>query len=160
MKPINERIEFLIKKLGLKKVQFAETLNITPSYVTRLIAGKGQPSPRLIEDMARKFHVREEWLREGKGEMFAPQDETTLLDDDTLDDMDKAILKAYIAAPKELRAYLKEKIMELAKVAAAQSPAVESPAPVEEDNVDVEAAVEEYRQRLLAAKKAQPKSVA
>ena len=54
----------------MKKVRFAERINIDQSYVTQLTSGKRNPSDRTISDICREFNVREEWLRNGSGEMF------------------------------------------------------------------------------------------
>ena len=70
MDNIGERIGELIESLGMKKVRFAERLKIDQSYVTQLTSGKRKPSDRTISDMCREFNVREEWLRNGRGEMF------------------------------------------------------------------------------------------
>lgn len=70
MDNIGERIGELIESLGMKKVRFAERLKIDQSYVTQLTSGKRKPSDRTISDICREFNVREEWLRNGRGEMF------------------------------------------------------------------------------------------
>lgn len=67
---IGYRIGALIEALGMKKVRFAERINIDQSYVTQLTSGKRNPSNRTISDICREFNVREEWLRNGSGEMF------------------------------------------------------------------------------------------
>lgn len=67
---INSRIGMLIEALNMKKVRFAERLKIDQSYVTQLTSGKRNPSNRTISDICREFNVREEWLRNGRGEMF------------------------------------------------------------------------------------------
>lgn len=67
---IGKRINELIKTLDIKKVRFAERLKIDQSYVTQLTSGKRNPSERTISDICREFNVREEWLRNGRGEMF------------------------------------------------------------------------------------------
>lgn len=67
---IGERIGDLVETLGIKKVRFAERLKIDQSYVTQLTSGKRKPSDRTISDICREFNVREEWLRNGSGEMF------------------------------------------------------------------------------------------
>lgn len=67
---IGYRIGLLIDALGMKKVRFAERINIDQSYVTQLTSGKRNPSDRTISDICREFNVREEWLRNGSGEMF------------------------------------------------------------------------------------------
>lgn len=70
MDNIGERIGMLIETLNMKKVRFAERLKIDQSYVTQLTSGKRNPSDRTISDICREFNVREEWLRNGTGEMF------------------------------------------------------------------------------------------
>lgn len=67
---IGKRIGELIKALDIKKVRFAERLKIDQSYVTQLTNCKRNPSERTISDICREFNVREEWLRDGSGEMF------------------------------------------------------------------------------------------
>ena len=67
---IGYRIGLLIDALGMKKVRFAERINIDQSYVTQLTNGKRNPSDRTISDICREFNVREEWLRNGSREMF------------------------------------------------------------------------------------------
>lgn len=71
MNSFGDRISALISELGITKTSFADKLNITQPYVSKLIKN-GIPSDRLIEDICEKFNVREEWLRNGEGEMFCP----------------------------------------------------------------------------------------
>lgn len=73
--PINHQIDLLIKKLNIKKVNFAKILKIDQSYVTRLVKGDNIPSDRLIDDICREFNVNEVWLRTGEGDMFTKIDE-------------------------------------------------------------------------------------
>lgn len=70
MNHLNERINYLIKSLGMKKTAFAEKLNISQAFVSQLCSGVKQPSERTIQDICTKFNVNEEWLRTGKGEIF------------------------------------------------------------------------------------------
>ncbi len=71
MNSYGERISELITKLGITKTAFADKLNITQPYVSKLIKN-GTPSDRLIEDICEKFNVNEKWLRTGEEEMFRP----------------------------------------------------------------------------------------
>lgn len=66
------RISALLSALSMKQTVFAERLNLSPSYVSRIIAGDKVPSDRTIQDICDKFKVSEEWLRTGQGEMFRP----------------------------------------------------------------------------------------
>lgn len=70
MNHLNERINYLIKSLGMKKTAFAEKLNVSQAFVSQLCSGVKQPSERTIQDICTKFNVNEEWLRIGNGEMF------------------------------------------------------------------------------------------
>lgn len=70
MNHLNERINYLIKSLGMKKTAFAEKLNVSQAFVSQLCSGVKQPSERTIQDICTKFNVNEEWLLTGEGEIF------------------------------------------------------------------------------------------
>ena len=67
---MGERIGKLLDALKIKKVRFAQRLNIDQSYVSQLVSGKRNPSDWTVADICREFHVSELWLRTGQGEMF------------------------------------------------------------------------------------------
>lgn len=93
MTTMGERIELIITRNGLKKVEFARKLGIDQSYVTKLLKGeKFKPSESLVKLICREFGVSEDWLRTGDGEMYAKKT------DDALD----CVLDKY-ALPRELR---------------------------------------------------------
>ena len=69
MDTINQRIDFLIKELGFTKTKFAESLHVSPQFISSLCSGAKQPSDRTIADICREFNVNEDWLRTGEGEM-------------------------------------------------------------------------------------------
>jgi transcriptional regulator with XRE-family HTH domain len=90
---LNERLEKVIKYLGIKKMYFAEKIGFTPSYVSMILNGKKMnPSVRFFESVARAFRVNIEWLRTGEGEMFAGADLN-------LSDEDAALVEKYRALP-------------------------------------------------------------
>ena len=70
---MSERILELINSLGISKTDFANTLKVTPAYISKIINKGAMPSERLIDDICEKYGVVEEWLREGTGEMFTSQ---------------------------------------------------------------------------------------
>lgn len=70
MTDFNVRVSELIKSLGMRKTAFAERLNVSQAFVSQLCSGSSNPSDRTIADICREFHVNEEWLRTGEGEMF------------------------------------------------------------------------------------------
>jgi transcriptional regulator with XRE-family HTH domain len=67
---VNERISYIIKSLGIKKVEFAKALNVSGAFVSQMCSGDGAPSDRTIADICRIFNVNEAWLRTGIGEPF------------------------------------------------------------------------------------------
>ena len=60
----------------MTKTAFAEKLNITQAYVSKLSNGGKTPSDRTITDICREFDVNEIWLRTGEGEMFIQRTRT------------------------------------------------------------------------------------
>lgn len=67
---MKERISSIIQALGITKSKFAETLNVSPAFVSQMCSGAGKPSERTISDICGKFGVNPEWLKTGEGEMF------------------------------------------------------------------------------------------
>ena len=67
---MKDRIEFVIKKSNIKKVDFAKRLNISQAFVSQMCSGIAKPSDRTIQDICREFGCDEVWLRTGEGEPF------------------------------------------------------------------------------------------
>lgn len=68
---IAERIMVIIEKEDKTLSQFAEILNVTPAYISKIKKyPETVPSDRIINDICRIFHVNENWLRTGKGSMY------------------------------------------------------------------------------------------
>ena len=67
---MSDRILGIIESLGISKTEFANTLKVTPAYISKLINKGATPSDRLMDDICEKYGVNEEWLRTGTGEMF------------------------------------------------------------------------------------------
>ena len=67
---MNRRIFDLRKAQGLTQEKFAERLGLTRNFIWMVERGDRVPSDRTIVDICREFNVREEWLRNGTGDMF------------------------------------------------------------------------------------------
>lgn len=122
METINERIAFLISDLGISKTKFAERLNISPSFVTRICAGDKIPSDRTSSDICREFNVSLAWLEDGEGEMYVQRsanEELALLVTDIMSDADDSFRKRFIsllmALPPEKWAAIESFVEELQK---------------------------------------------
>lgn len=70
METINKKIAALIHAKGMNKSQFAESINVSPQFISAVCAGRKFPSDRTIADICRVYNVNEDWLRDGKGEPF------------------------------------------------------------------------------------------
>ena len=122
METINERIAFLISDLGISKTKFAERLNISPSFVTRICAGDKIPSDRTSSDICREFNVSLAWLEDGVGEMYiqrSANEELALLVSNIMSDADDSFRKRFIsllmALPPEKWAAIESFVEELQK---------------------------------------------
>lgn len=69
MGTINERISEVVEKSGLTKTAFAQKINVSQQYVSKLV-NNGVPSERTLSDICRVFNVDPFWLETGEGEMF------------------------------------------------------------------------------------------
>ena len=118
METINERIAFLISDLGISKTKFAERLNISPSFVTRICAGDKIPSDRTSSDICREFNVSLAWLEDGEGEMYVQRSENermALMFTDVLAEADESTRKRGIAAALDMPPEFWDNILEYAK---------------------------------------------
>ena len=80
MKTINERISACIEDSGLTKTAFADKINVSQSFVSRLASGDKIPSDRTIADICEKFDISEKWLRTGEGPMHIEIDKDEQFD--------------------------------------------------------------------------------
>ena len=67
---MNERIKALRKELKMSQDVFAEKLGLTKNYISLVENGNRNLSEQSIKVLCSILNVNEEWLREGKGEMF------------------------------------------------------------------------------------------
>lgn len=63
---VGDRIRQLRHEAGLTQRQLAETLGVTPSYISKLENGTEEPGNSLLGFIALLFHVRPEWLNTGE----------------------------------------------------------------------------------------------
>ena len=67
---MNERIRKVRKMLDLTQAEFAKKIGTTANVLTHYETGRRNPSKSVINNICKTFHVSEEWLRTGAGEMF------------------------------------------------------------------------------------------
>ena len=67
---MKDRIRKLRKILDLTQQEFAKKIGMSANVLTNYETGRRNPSKSVINNICKTFHVSEEWLREGTGEMF------------------------------------------------------------------------------------------
>lgn len=67
---MNERIKELRNILGLSAEKFGNRVGVTRSAISRIENGIVNVTEQMVLSVCREFNVREEWLRNGTGEMF------------------------------------------------------------------------------------------
>lgn len=105
MDAFGERIENLIKQLGITKTKFAEKVSVSQPYISKIIISGYVPSDRLIEDICEKFNANEKWLRTGEGEMFIRKTRSETIADfmvDMLNEEEPSYKRRLIEALAEL----------------------------------------------------------
>ena len=67
---IGERIKKVRRSVDLTQQKFGERLGIKPNSVSLIESGDRNPSDQVILAICREFNIREDWLRNGGGDMF------------------------------------------------------------------------------------------
>jgi len=71
---MNERLAALLNAIPIKQAAFAEQIGVAPSTVSQWLNGKRIPSEAIIRHICQTFHVNQNWLETGDGEMFSVTD--------------------------------------------------------------------------------------
>lgn len=69
---MNERIRLLRRSLDLTQQEFAERIGMKQNSIALIESGKRNISDQALLSICREYRANEEWLRNGAGEMFAP----------------------------------------------------------------------------------------
>ena len=67
---MNERIKILRKALKLKQADFGRQIGLTQTSLSMIERGVNNLTDKNIKLICSTFNVSEEWLREGRGNMF------------------------------------------------------------------------------------------
>ncbi len=162
---VGSRIKRLRKELDLTQAEFAARIGSVQNTVTGYESGRRNPSTPVISLICREFNVREEWLKDGTGEMFKAAPSSAL---DALSEEYGLSNAAYVMVEKfvNLKPEAQETIFNYVREVAAAfqsgetAPAVHTPASpaIDFSKLSVEEKVELYRQELEREEKAGEKS--
>lgn len=104
---MNERIKSLRKVLKLNQTEFANSIGVTPSNISKLESGTiNTVTSSMIKLICNLYDVNEKWLRTGSGDMFNTTENTlisTLKNRYNLSNIGVEILKRYLHLRPEQR---------------------------------------------------------
>ncbi len=153
---MNERIKKLRKSLDLTQQEFAKRIGTTANVLTNYETGRRNPSSSVINNICKTFHVREEWLRDGEGDMENESNETILdqlSKEYNLDSLEHEMINAYLKLDLKKREALKQYVKTLLQGVANNSEACKelfrTPELNTTEELTIEEKVEAYRQKLL-----------
>lgn len=160
---MNTRIKKLRKALDLTQQVFAEKIGLKQNSIALIESGKRNISDQAVLSICREFNVREEWLRDGTGEMFKATPGSAL---DALSEEYGLSNAAYVMVEKfvNLKPEAQETIFNYVREVATafQSGEICPTAPAALDanleNLTIDQKVELYRQELEREEKAAEKS--
>ena len=78
---MNERLKKIRKTLDLTQQEFADRIGSKRNTIAKYETDTNVPSAAVISLICREFNVSEEWLREGKGEMFVQRTRNQVITD-------------------------------------------------------------------------------
>lgn len=67
---MNERIKIIRNKLNLTLEKFGQRIGVTRAAISNIETGNRKVTEQMCRSICREFNVREEWLRNGTGEIF------------------------------------------------------------------------------------------
>lgn len=104
---MNERIRSLRKELKLNQTEFADSIGVTPSNISKIESGAiNNITNGMIKLICNLYNVNEKWLRTGSGDMFNNTENALLLtlkDKYNLSDIGTEILKRYLMLSPDKR---------------------------------------------------------
>ncbi len=99
MNDLGNRIRLLRKRLNLKQTEFANSLSISQSHLSKIESGTENMSDSVIKLISYEFGANEEWIKSGTGEMFKTASSLREFEEalSTIDDMVDTIAKIIIS---------------------------------------------------------------
>ena len=103
---IGERIKELRKSLNLTLEEFGKKLGVGKTAISKLEKSERNLTDQMALSICREFNVREEWLRDGTGDMFEPaasDDLDALAKEYHLSNSEKILIDRYIKLDESSR---------------------------------------------------------
>ena len=105
MDTLQDRMKYLLDKLGYKKGEFARDIGFSPTYITKILKGHQiTPSRRFFDAVKREFDINPISLETGQGEMFCDSG-------NGLSEKQHLFFKQYFSLSKKRRDIIDQTIM-------------------------------------------------
>lgn len=142
----NERVRMVRKTVngGMTLEKFGEKIGVQKSAVSKIERGENNVSDQIRNSICMAFHVSEQWLRTGSGEMFVSEPADLISQvaaEFNLSSFDEDLIREYASLPDDVRKDVYDMIMRLA--------AKHKPGSYPKLDDDIEAEIESYRRELL-----------
>ena len=154
METVADRINRILEAEGIKKRDLARRLKISDSSVSTMCSGKSNPSGQTITMICKEFGVREDWLKYGKGEMYAkkePEPLEVLLKHREVPEKDLSVVRSVVSAFLELEETSRQEVIKFVESCAEKlnAPTAEATAS-DADLAEKVAALEKQNRELMA----------
>ncbi|MCC0644923.1 helix-turn-helix domain-containing protein [Clostridioides sp. ZZV14-6150] len=113
---MNERLKQIRSHFGMSQAEFSKHILVGSSTLAMWEIGTRTPKDIHISKICSEFGIREEWFRNGIGEMFIENDNTIiseLSNKYSLDSLDVKILESYLKLSGEQRKAIKKYVYSL-----------------------------------------------
>ena len=157
---MNERIKLLRKHFDLTQDAFAARIGVKRGAIANYEIGRNIPADSVVALICREFNVREEWLRTGEGDMFAPSPSSALdalAAERGLSRGEVILVEKLLELKPEVRQAILDYIVGVAAAVGAEGVPVAQPAPPPDPAAELHA---ELDRQLAMEKEAGAKSEA
>ena len=116
---VNQRLKIIRKFKKMSQEEFGKKIGVTKTAVSKMELGTYNITDSMIKLVCKEFHINEDWLRHGEGEMefeLLPTSETAtyvsslLIKDNPFNDLIKALMSAYDKLDPKSQAIINESI--------------------------------------------------
>ena len=104
---IGKRLKNIRKALNLNQTDFGSRINLSQTTIGQYEKETRPITERVISQLVSEFHINEEYLRHGTGDMFidqTPKLVRQLADELSLSDREQRLLLTFLTFPPETRA--------------------------------------------------------
>lgn len=96
---MQDRIKEIRKEKNLTQQELGDLIGLSRNFIAQIEMGTKIPSDRTIKDICRIFHINEDWLRNGNGEMTSPRTKNQQIADflnETMEEPNESFKKNFV----------------------------------------------------------------